>query len=87
MRTIERLIEIAAQHFGDKADLRRSYVDIADALYGNADGNAPPVSTAEYLDTVRACHNLKVKPKNGDPVWDSIVRATIRKPTSTGERS
>jgi len=84
--SLDRLIEIAAQHFGDTPALRKSYTEIANALYGNADGNSPPVSTAEYLDTVRACQNLKVKPKQDDPVWDAIVRATIRKPTSTGER-
>ena len=83
--SIERLIAIAAQHFGDSVRGRENYKEIADALYGNADGASPPVSTAEYLDTVLACRDLKVRPKQGDPVWDSIVRATIRKPLGFGE--
>jgi MoxR-like ATPase len=80
----ERLIEIAVQHFGDSASGRKSYEEMAEALYGNASGS-PPVSTAEYLDTVLACRELKVRPKKGDPVWDSIVRATIRKPLGLDE--
>jgi MoxR-like ATPase len=83
---IDRLVEIAAKHYGGAAASRKTYREIANALYGKADGSSPPVSTAEYLDTVKACDKLGVKPKDGDAVWDSIVRATIRKPLGFGER-
>jgi MoxR-like ATPase len=72
----ERLVDIAAEHFGDKPNERKEYQSIVDSLY--ADG-AKNTSTAEYLDTVRACRQLDVQPKPGDPVWDTIVRITVRK--------
>jgi MoxR-like ATPase len=81
----KRLIEIAAKHCGDSVARRKNYADVASALYDQTDGNAPSVSTAEFLDTVLACRELSVRPKKGDPVWDSIVRATVRKPTAPKE--
>jgi len=84
--TMDRLVEIAAQHFGDSAKQRKTYRNVANALYDKNDGSSPSVSAAEYLDTVLACDKLTVQPKEGDPVWDSIVRATLRKPVDFGER-
>jgi MoxR-like ATPase len=81
---IDRVIEIAARHFGDTAPRRDDYREIAMALYGKT--GSPPISTAEYLDTVQACDKLGVKPKDDDDVWKSIISATIRKPMGFGER-
>lgn len=77
----ERLMDIAAEHFGGDPEQRQEYKNIVDALYPELDSGAES-STAEYLDTVRACKQLNVKPKPGDPAWDTIVRITVRKATS-----
>lgn len=43
-----------------------------------AEGRERLPSTAEYLDAVRACLDLGVTP--ADPIWETIERATLRKP-------
>jgi MoxR-like ATPase len=72
----DTLVDIAAEHFGEDAKQRKQYGNIAEALY--PDGSNPgEISTAEYLDTVRACSQLDIKP--GDPAWTTIVSTTVRK--------
>jgi MoxR-like ATPase len=79
--SVDRLVEIAAEHFGDSKQKRQEYKAIAEALY--SDGSLES-STAEYLDTVRACRQLRVKPKPGDAIWDTVVRTTVRKNEAAG---
>jgi MoxR-like ATPase len=74
-----RLVDIAAEHFGDTKKLRREYKSIADALYPDTGKVNVDTSTAEYLDTVRACKELGVHPEPGDLAWETIVRTTVRK--------
>ena len=73
----ERLVDIAAKHFGDSRARRDFYRSIANALYPEeAQTNTSP---AEYLDAVSACKQLDVEPKRGDPAWEALVRITVRK--------
>jgi MoxR-like ATPase len=74
----DRLVDIAAEHFGDSKPQRQRYKNIAKALYPEA-ASKPETSTAEYLDTVRACTQLGVEPVKDDPTWETIVRTTVRK--------
>ena len=72
----DRLVDIAAEHFGGEAEQRKQYENIAGTLY--PDGSNPgEISTAEYLDTVRACTQLNIMP--GDPAWTALVSTTVRK--------
>jgi MoxR-like ATPase len=87
--TTESLAEIARLHVGGPG----GQVDPAlDALFGVlADKllkiRAPmtkrdrPPGVAEYLDTVRACMELKVDPSNPSAAWSAIEEFTLRKPT------
>lgn len=76
-----RLVDIAEAHFGAKH--RALSQSVADILYPPSQA-APETSTAEYLDAVHACLELGVRPKPGDPVWDTIVRTTITKTRAQG---
>jgi MoxR-like ATPase len=82
------LIEIAKQHFGK--DANKIYDTIAKrvlALAPNSGGAtlrggaSGPVaaSSAEYLDTVRACIELGVDPETNDDAWQAILNATLMK--------
>lgn len=75
----DRLVHIAAEHFGDTKKLREEYQEIANALYPPGSAESSETSTAEYLDAVRACRELNVLPKPDDPAWETIVRTTVRK--------
>jgi MoxR-like ATPase len=74
-----RLVEIAIAHKLDKGD------DLAEMIAGRMSalrqeakriGVAPP-STAEYLDALRTCNELEIKPDSDE--WKAIVRATLLK--------
>jgi MoxR-like ATPase len=80
----ERLVEIAAMHFGDSTVGRKRYKSVAEALYPATPGEDPATSTAEYLDAVRACIDLKVRPEAGNQVWETIMRTTVRKAGTAG---
>jgi MoxR-like ATPase len=73
----ERLVDIAAKHFGDSRAKRDFYRSIANTLY--PEEGQKNTSTAEYLDAVSACKQLDVEPKRGDPAWEALVRITVRK--------
>lgn len=86
-----RLTEIARAHFGD--DDKELYEKVAGlvleqgaepaAAGGRRDrrvGQAVP-STAEYLDAVRACRKLKIRPEN--EIWSQIAQVTLWKPRDT----
>jgi MoxR-like ATPase len=73
--TSEQLMTVGRAHFGTASDTLLS--EIA-ALFGTAgEGGASPPSTAEYLDTVRACLNLEVKP--GSLLFETLSRVTVWK--------
>jgi MoxR-like ATPase len=81
------LVNIAKEHFGK--DTQGIYQEIAKRVLAlappattpGAKGGAsqPSASAAEYLDTVRACIELGVKPDTNDETWQAITNATLMK--------
>lgn len=83
------LVKIAREHFGP--DKKRIYKPVAarvvkisseasdGARAGSPPGQQPAASTAEYLDTVRACLDLDINPSDDDEEWQSLIRATLAK--------
>lgn len=81
---LQRLSEIAAAHFGEEH--RDLYTQVARRVVrrrsrgAEADASAePPPSAAEFLDTVRACLELRVNPKGSDRTWRALSKATLWK--------
>jgi MoxR-like ATPase len=73
--TPEQLVTIGKAHFETAPEPLLAEVA---ALFGMAgDGAANPPSTAEYLDTVRACLGLEVQP--GSPLFETLSRVTVWK--------
>ena len=72
--TVEQLVAVGRAHFGTTADALLG--DVA-RLFGGVGGGANPPSTAEYLDTVRACLGLDVMP--GSPLFETLSRVTVWK--------
>ena len=72
--TAEQLITVGQAHFGEVPEglLNR----VAD-LFGADEGSGNPPSTAEYLDTVRACISLGVTP--GSRLFETLTRITVWK--------
>jgi MoxR-like ATPase len=73
------LIAVAEAHFGSGPN--GLYADVAGALTeyaraAEAVGRRPP-STAEYLDTIRACRRFGEGP--GSDRWDAIAEVALRK--------
>jgi MoxR-like ATPase len=75
----DRLQAIAAAHgFGADAALAKALALRVEVLAQEADRTGRPApSTAEYLDALRACIDLKVK--QDSPDWAMIEAATLRK--------
>lgn len=84
----DRLVEIARAHFGE--DSGSLYRDVAVATLNLSDsddqpglsrrsGERPAPSTAEYLDTLRACQRLGISPS--DPDWDGLTALTVHSDT------
>jgi len=71
----DRLIAIGREHF-PKVPTRR-LEEIAEIVLAGAAGEKATPSVAEYLDTVRACQELKVQP--GSPAWDDLLKVTVWK--------
>jgi MoxR-like ATPase len=82
------LVKVAREHYGP--DKRRIYKPIAErvvkisleaasAAQGVAAGQQPVPSTAEYLDTVRACIDLEISPVDDDEEWQALTKATLAK--------
>jgi MoxR-like ATPase len=81
-----RLVEIARRHLaGPEGGLSREEGDLCEAVAGKiielrgqaADLGVREPSTAEFLDAVRACRNLRIGV--GSRAWQSIERAVLRK--------
>jgi MoxR-like ATPase len=73
------LITVAVRHFG--ADTKSLYNPLAQQTISMRDHmnvQIPP-STAEFLDAVRACLELDVRPDPGNESWEAIKRATLLK--------
>jgi len=84
----ERLVKIAQAHFG-KENLAL-YEEVAKLIVPenpNQEADAgdlkPQQSAAEFLDTVHACIELKVKPRAQDETWEALSKATLWKPRET----
>jgi MoxR-like ATPase len=78
--TSEQLVTVGEAHFESAS--RALLAELA-ALFGAAGKGGPnPPSTAEYLDTVRACLSLDVKP--GTPLFEMLSRVTVWKHGRTG---
>lgn len=81
----ERLVEIARAHFGKQR--LALYKQVASLMTKPEEGSdetagelKPQPSAAEYLDAVRACLDLKIKPNEKDKTWEAISKATLWKP-------
>lgn len=82
----ELLVKIAEEHYGSdrssvyKAIARRVVEEASEVRDAKVVGeNIPAPSTAEYLDTVRACIDLGVDPEADADAWQAISNATIWK--------
>jgi len=85
-----RLVEIAKAHFQltDDTDEAAEEIElchtVADYVLNLADednkaGRSATPSTAEYLDALRACRELDVRPKRDRKIWEAVAQATLRK--------
>jgi hypothetical protein len=86
-----QLVKIAQEHFGPKRQkLYESVAKRVTALTASASGSTARAgaagsgapSAAEYLDTVRACIELKVNPEAKGDAWEAVSNATLVKRTS-----
>ncbi|WP_369173360.1 AAA family ATPase [Streptomyces sp. R28] len=87
-----RLVMIAEAHFldeyGEFTDAER---ELATQLAHTVDARRPeardkglrPPSTAEYLDALRACHELDITPD--DDRWEAVQDLTLLKPQQWGD--
>jgi MoxR-like ATPase len=77
--TAERFVAIAGKHFpGGDSRLHKKLADMVVSMAGQAEKKrVPPPSTAEYIDAIRACEALKVKP--GTDAWEAVAQATLSK--------
>lgn len=73
--TLEQLLAVGRAHFDNSSD--SLLVEVAKLFASAGDGSTNPPSTAEYLDTVRACLSLDVKP--GSPLFQTLSRVTVWK--------
>jgi MoxR-like ATPase len=72
--TLEQLLAVGKAHFEESSD---SLLEEVARLFVGSEGGTNPPSTAEYLDTVRACISLDVKP--GSPLFENLSRVTVWK--------
>jgi MoxR-like ATPase len=80
------LANIAANHFSADAEKNASlFRAVAKKVVGMREvpggGSQQPPSTAEYLDTVRACLKFKIKPDDSE-LWKAVSTAVLAKKTS-----
>jgi len=79
-----RLVQIAESHFPEgsagASDIFEEVADIVISMRKEVAATDPqnPPSTAEYLDAVRACIDLEVRPGNS-PIWKEIESAVLVK--------
>jgi len=78
----QRLIDIAQAHFGSSSAYIRLYEDVAKQVIEQEQSKLQTKSTtpsaAEFLDTIRACLELGVRPH--DETWKAIFETTLLKP-------
>jgi MoxR-like ATPase len=83
--TAAEMVSIAEAHLGsDEAydDLYTTVAELVESMRPEAKRQRMPVpSTAEYLDTLRACIRLNLSPT--DPRWEQMVRITLDKRNAT----
>jgi len=91
--TPEAFSEIARAHFGARDDqLYEQLAEITIRFRGTQkDRDLRQVSTAEYLDAVRACARLKVRlpeaeGEKANDLWKFISRAVLKDPTQPTDR-
>ncbi|MEV8433644.1 MoxR family ATPase [Streptomyces sp. HUAS 31] len=89
--TDTRLVSIAEAHFLDEyGEFTAAERELAGQLTRKVDELRPqasekglrPPSTAEFLDALRACHELGITPE--DPRWDAVQELTLVKPQQWG---
>jgi MoxR-like ATPase len=73
--TREQLVTVGKAHF--EAASETLLADVAAVFAASGERSANPPSTAEYLDTVRACLSLDVKP--GSRLFETLSRVTVWK--------
>jgi MoxR-like ATPase len=79
--TTEQLSDIARLHFADKVEpVWQAVADVYLELLQETEPGERKPSIAEYLDTVRACVELDIRPHPDDPRWDMLQRLSLRKP-------
>jgi MoxR-like ATPase len=71
----DSLVQIAIAHFGPSVKTLAQQVAslVPDAVPATRNTEAGP-STAEYLDAVKACRELGIRPSAGDGVWEALRR-------------
>ena len=81
--TAPEMVSIAEAHLGSADahdDLYTTVAELVERMRPEAKRQRMPVpSTAEYLDTLRACIRLNLSP--ADPRWEQMVRITLDKAT------
>lgn len=84
----DRLVQIAQSHFG--ASNIKIYRDVVQwvekATEENKTRKLPPPSTAEYLDAVNACINLKIKVGENSEEWKKLYASVLRKRSEMDEK-
>jgi len=79
------LVAIARLHFADELDealASELAVKVAGMREEAKKARQRPPSAAEYLDALRACQSLGVRPDEKDPDWRTLKRATLTKPSA-----
>ena len=84
--TRARLLDIARLHFKGKVRLAQSVLHALCGL-GKDDDPVEGLSPAEFIDTIRACVQLKVQPDESDAAWNAIQRTTVYKAEADGEET
>jgi MoxR-like ATPase len=77
----DRLVRIAGSHF--PSDARPFVEGVAARLFGD---EAPRVSPAEFIDTVRAARDLGIEPDEAPELWDQVKAITLRTPDARPAR-
>jgi MoxR-like ATPase len=75
----EHLLTVAQAHLAEHYAPQIASI-VADQVLAGQNGSA--ASTAEFLDTLRACQRLDIGPAS--PEWLQLTRATLVKSTGTG---
>jgi MoxR-like ATPase len=86
------LLKIAREHFGDSKTDLPLYDGVARVLFGlrgeaAREGLRPP-ATAEYLDAIRACRDLGIRPpaegQEPAPAWKFVQQLMLTKKAASG---